>query len=1080
MFSANCGFIAHGTRHGHLCPNPNPTPMSNRNLLFLFLLIPLGAWPQSSSLWQARPLEAAAREGRYIVPGHALGFQVDTAALRTFLAAAPAGTLMDLPTSSAEVELPMPDGRFRRFRILETPVMHPEMAARYPYIRTYSGVAVGDGGIRLKMDQTPAGVHIMVTGLPQGDAYIDPVQMGNSVLHQAYWKKDLALDVSPSALSCGYDQVNDLEAAAALSREWIAQVGSDRAGDCQFRTYRLALACTGEYANFHGATGANKAPAIAAMATSLNRVNGIFERDATLTMVLVANNDQLVFTNPATDGYSNDDGGAMLGENISKCNSVIGSANYDIGHVFSTGGGGVAYLNSPCGSYKAGGVTGSAQPVGDPFDIDYVAHEMGHQYGANHSQNNNCNRASGASVEVGSGITIMGYAGICSPDVADHSIAMFGGYSLQEIHANITAGASSGCPQTVALVNAPPTVSAGSNHTIPKSTPFVLTASGSDPDAGDVLTYSWEQMDPQVSTQPPSATSSAGPNFRPWLPTTDPKRWFPRLDVVASGTNPSPNWEVLSSVSRTYNFRVTARDNAVGGGCNAQGNMVITVSGSAGPFLVTQPNTAVTWPEGSSQTVTWDVAGTASSPVNCSLVDILLSTDGGLTWPYVLATAVPNNGTASVTAPMVSTAMARVMVRANGNVFYDMSNVNFTIGAGWPYCIPTSSSGTNDGDYIDGVVLGSINNTGSGSQGGPSYNNFTAMSTVLEAGGTYSLSITGGSYSPDHYAAWIDYDGDGAFSPGEKLGEFTSSAGGQTQGINFTVPGSVDPGSTVMRVRGVYHLGGEPSPTDPCYNYAYGETEDYTVIISSPAQVSLDVKAWLEGPYDSGTGLMRDDLRVAGLVPGTEPYTAMGFAQAGGGGGETCLPAVLAITGANAIVDWVRLELRSQANPSTIVATRQALLQRDGDIVDVDGTSAVVFDALPGSYHLAVRHRNHLGCMTAGAISMGGAPTVIDLRTSSTTTYGTNARKAVGAARALWMGNAVPDGKLSYTGSQNDRDPILVVVGFDPTHMVPGYFTEDCNLDGLVKYTGSGNDRDPILVNLGTSEPTSIRTEQLP
>lgn len=1008
-----------------------------------------------------------------------MGYQLDTAAFRTFLAEAPVGSLVDLATSGARVELPMPDGRFMSFRFLETPLMHPELAARFPYIRTYTGVAVANGSIQLKMDQTPAGVHAMVTGLPGGDAFIDPVAMGNSVLHQAYWKKDHSRSTVRPARACGYDEVNDLEAAAVLSRQWMEQAGSERAGDCQFRTYRLALACTGEYANFHGATGSNKAPAIAAMATALNRVNGIFERDATLTMVLVANNDQLVFTNATTDGYTNNDGGAMLDENISKCNSVIGSSNYDIGHVFSTGGGGVAYLNSPCGSYKAGGVTGLPAPVGDPFYIDYVAHEMGHQYGANHSQNNSCQRASGASVEPGSGITIMGYAGICSPNVGNNSIAMFGGYSIQEIHANITNGPSSSCPQTTALVNAPPTVSAGVNRTIPRSTPFVLTAVASDPDGDDVLTYSWEQMDAQVSTQPPSATSTNGPNFRPWISTTDPQRWFPRLGVVAAGVNPSPNWEVLSSVGRTYKFRATVRDNAVGGGCNAQSDVTITVSGTAGPFVVTQPNTAVTWPPGSTQTVTWNVAGTTSSPISCSQVDVLLSVDGGLTWPHVLATAVPNNGSTTVTAPMLSTAMARVMVRANGNVFYDMSDVNFTIGAGWPYCVPTSVNGTNDGDFIDGVVLGSISNTGSGGPGGPTYNNYTSMTTELLAGGSYGLSITGGSYYLDHYAAWIDFNGDGTFSASEKLGEFTSAASGQTQIISFSVPGTAELGATVMRVRGVYHLVDEPSPTDPCYNYGYGETEDYGIVITSNQEVQLKARALLEGPYDSGTGLMRDDLRAAGLLPTTEPYSGMGLAQFGGGG-EICAPSVWAATGPNAIVDWVRLELRAANNPATLVATRQALLQRDGDIVDVDGTSPVAFSLAPGDYYLSVRHRNHLGCMTSTPVNMGASPANVDFTLPGTTVYGVEARKTNGGARLLWMGNTQMDNVLKYTGTGNDRDPILLVVGSSPTLAVPGYWMEDCNMDGLVRYTGASNDRDPILLNIGGGTPTNTREEQLP
>ncbi len=883
---------------------------------------------QSTDLWRSIPLAPTVQQGRITTPDKALIYHLDTTAMRVRLDQVFRGTVQDLPSSSAVITLPLPNGMFQQFRFLETPLMEVRMAERYAYIRTYSGVATIDPLVRVKFDLTPAGFHGMITGLPEGDAFIDPVAMGNSLDHQVYWKRDLRLDAEMSAVTCTYDEVNDVPHAMAQTEQWVAQLGDARAGDCQFRTYRLALACTGEYANFFGATGTNKAPAIAAMATTMNRVNGVYEREAALTMVLVANSDQLVFTNPATDGYTNNDGGTMLDENQTKCDAVIGSANYDIGHVFSTGGGGVAYLNSPCTGFKAGGVTGRSAPIGDPFDIDYVAHEMGHQYGGNHTQNNNCNRAGQAAVEVGSGITIMGYAGVCAPNVADHSIAMLGGYSLQEIHANITAGNSSGCPQTVPLVNAPPTVNAGVDRTIPKNTPFVLTAVGTDGNAGDNLTYSWEQMDYQPSTQPPVASSALGPNFRPWLPSTSPQRWFPKLSTLASGSVPSPNWEVLANVSRTYNFRVTVRDNAVGGGCNAQDNMTVNVNGSSGPFLVTQPNAALTWPAMSSQTVTWNPAGTAASPVSCANVDILLSTDGGLTYPYTLVTATPNDGNAPVILPNIATTTARVMVRANGNIFFDISDQNFAI--------------------------------------------------------------------------------------------------------------------------------------------------------TAPEQVLVRAKVWLEASYVAG-GIMKDDLRVAGLVPTGEPYSGLGFAQTGNGGGESCTAGVLAITGPNAVVDWVRLELRSQGSPSTLVATRQALLQRDGDIVDVDGTSAVSFAVQPGNYYVAVRHRNHLGCMTLQAIALGGTSTTVDFSSSSTATYGTDARKPSGSARLLWMGNTWVNNKLSYTGAQNDRDPILSLIGgTDPTISVQGYFVEDSSMDGFVRYTGSNNDRDPILLNIGGNQPTDVRIEQLP
>ena len=236
------------------------------------------------------------------------------------------------------------------------------------------------------------------------------------------------------------------------------------------------------------------------MNTSMARVNGLFERDVCLTMELVPNNDQLIFFNGNTDPFTNNSGGTMLSENINTCNSIIGSANYDIGHVFSTGGGGVAYLGSPCGGSKAGGVTGGGSPVNDPFDVDYVAHEMGHQYGGNHTQNNSCNRASSAAYEPGSATTIMGYAGICAPNLQSNSDDHFHNHSINEMVAFTVNGNGNTCASISATGNGVPTVSAGADGlTIPSSTPFELTETGSDPD-GDAVTYNWEQYDLGPST----------------------------------------------------------------------------------------------------------------------------------------------------------------------------------------------------------------------------------------------------------------------------------------------------------------------------------------------------------------------------------------------------------------------------------------------------------------------------------------------------------------------------------------------------------------------------------------------------
>ena len=240
-------------------------------------------------------------------------------------------------------------------------------------------------------------------------------------------------------------------------------------------------------------------------------------------------------------------------------------------------------------------------------------------------------------------------------------------------------------------------------------------------------------------------------------------------------------------------------------------------------------------------------------------------------------------------------------------------------------------------------------------------------------------------------------------------------------------------------------------------------------------------RVFLDGPYDTGAGSMRDDLRVAGALPSTEPYTALGFAQAGDGGGETVAPTVLAVTGNDAIVDWVRVELRAAGNAATVVATRQALLQRDGDIVSTDGTSAVRFDAPSGNYFLAVRHRNHNGVMTLNTITLGNTTTTVDFTGTALANYGSNSQKTIGAVRLLWAGNSNGNGDVKYTGGENDRDPILLTVGSTtPNASVSGYTRADVNLDGVAKYTGGGNDRDLILLNVGSTTPNNTRLEQLP
>jgi hypothetical protein len=646
--------------------------------------------------------------------------------------------------NTVSVELPMPNGDIQHFDIFESPIMEPGLASQFPEIKTFAGQGVEDPAATVRMDITPKGFHAFVH-TPNGDFYIDPYSSGTTTEYISYFGKDLT--VAGKVFSCSFSDANALPndannlnignevPAGSTIKNNTNNTASKQLGDCTLRTYRLALAATGEYTTFHGGTVAG---ALAAQVTTMNRVNGVFETDFAVRMIIIANNSLLIYTNPATDPYTNNNGGTMLGENQTNCDAVIGNGNYDIGHVFSTGGGGVAGLGVVCNnSLKAWGVTGSSAPIGDAFDIDYVAHEIGHQFAGNHSFNNSCggNRNNGTAVEPGSGLTIMGYAGICPPDIQSNSDAFFHGINIAETKTFLSGNGNS-CSTKPAYTNSAPTVTSfTASQVIPKGTPFVLTASATDPN-GNTLTYCWEQMDNQISTQPPVATSTGGPNFRSFYPTVAGARYFPRLvDLVA---NISPVWEVLPTVGRSLNFRLVVRDNNAGGGCNDHKDITLTVDGTSGPLLVTIPTaTGISWAGGSTQTVTWNVANTNIAPVSCATVDILLSTDGGLTYPTTLATAVTNNGSSSITVPNTATTTARIMVRGTGRAFFDISNNNFTITA----CVPpviTAPSITQPTCQTSGTIV--VNATGS-----------STLEYSINNGSTWQSSATFSGLNPGSY-----------------------------------------------------------------------------------------------------------------------------------------------------------------------------------------------------------------------------------------------------------------------------------------------------------------------------------------
>jgi Metallo-peptidase family M12 len=661
-----------------------------------------GVWFSCAAISYAAPLwtdidssRVAARGERQIKPSVGRTMALNYTGMTQLLERAPREKDVAAPDSAFEIELPMPEGGFARFRVVESPVMAPELAARYPTIKTYLGQGIDNPTTTARFDLTSRGFRAQVIASTH-TSYIEPYQLNDTGNYVVFNKADYPLDREP--MRCSVTGAEVKSKPNLLSKNSVAALASG----ATLRTYRLAVATTGEYT---AALGGTKLDGLSGVVTTINRVNGIYERELAVRMQLVANNDLLIYTNGLTDPYTNNSGGTMLGQNQTNLNAVIGNANFDIGHVFSTGGGGVASLGSVCSATaKARGVTGLPTPRADSFDVDFVSHEMGHQFDGEHtfnSESGNCdgNRSFNgeAAYEVGSGVTIQAYAGSCElQDLQGSSEDYFHRFSLNQMLAfTTTPGGGATCGVVTPTGNTPPTVTTTPSHNIPRDTPFKLTASGSDVN-NDTLTYIWEQFDLGPATTGPTFTDTgAGPLFRNFAPTTDPMRTFPSLRYILNNANivpdaaplegtTSPDFfagEKLPSTARALNFRVTARDNRAGGGGTNEAATVVNVISTAGPFAVTAPNTAVSWAAGTPQTVTWNVASTTASPISAANVEIALSTDGGYTFPTILAASAANDGSESITIPSNTpgTTQARIRVAAVGNIFFDISDVNFTI-----------------------------------------------------------------------------------------------------------------------------------------------------------------------------------------------------------------------------------------------------------------------------------------------------------------------------------------------------------------------------------------------------------------
>ena len=603
-------------------------------------------------------------------------FDLDAITLKNELASTPK---RDAKTSSNTIiSLPNGDGKLENFRVYENSVMDPALAAKYPEIKSYVAVGIDNPGARAYFSNSPLGFKAMTFYAGEAAVFIEPVT-ADLKIYTAYKKSDKK---TTDTFECNtIDQVvksNQKTKTTSTTYRYAADDG-------KLRTLRLALACTAEYTAYFGGS---KSLTLASMNNTITRISGVFERDFGIKLILVANNDALIYTDPLTDPYSDFTSKSNWGvENQSNLDAVISTSNYDTGHLLGSGTvnvGDAGGIGSVCSNLYKGRGYSCASPKnyqGDAFDISYVAHEMGHQLGAHHTFTYKTEIGTGTQLEPGSGSTIMSYGGLSMKDYQGHKDAYFHAISIQEVTDFIK---TKSCPGLIATGNAVPVVNAGMDYSIPKGTPFLLTGSTTDANTEDVLTYSWEEMDlGDATTCVPSTTNNSGPLFRSYFPSTSAIRYFPTMTTVLAGLTTTPGLyipsEVLPGVTRNLNFRLTVRDNRAGGSANNTDDMIVTVDGSSGPFTVDSQNSNASYASGTSQTINWTVAGTNANGVNCASVDILLSTDGGNTFPITLVSATPNTGVATIVIPNISGTTNRIMVKGTNQIFFDVNNANFTI-----------------------------------------------------------------------------------------------------------------------------------------------------------------------------------------------------------------------------------------------------------------------------------------------------------------------------------------------------------------------------------------------------------------
>lgn len=611
-------------------------------------------------------------------------FELETSVASELLSAAPFENMRNFE-SNAIIPIPLGDGKMEYFRIAESPVFAPELAANFPEIKSYKAISENNSGRTGRISFSPEG-FLGVFRSTKGDFYIERYRMGEENQYVLYFSKDVVLnDEARESLRCGFDDhaeelMEEFEGRSAVGVEY-----NTAGGDLlELRVYRMAIAATSAYSNQKGGTVES---VMASFNEALNLLNHITENEVAIRFELIPNNNLLIWFSPFDEPFENINSGTGL---LSQATPAITGAGvplsaFDVGHVFTGGCNDVGGVVSgrACSPSKARGVTCHFSNNMSFVVSRVFAHEVGHQFGVAHSWNfcpgNDGQRASASAFEPGSGSTIMSYAGSCgSQNVAVNNDSYFHAGSIQEwIFFSRVLPDNQNCGERIFTGNTEPVVTLPyeNDFYIPINTPFKLVAEATDED-GDALTYCWEQMDLGPET-PLGEGRLTSPLFRTFPPVSAPHRYFPDIStIVQNGTDPT---QQLPDNSRPLNFRCTVRDNNPVAGATVWADMRFNSTTSAGPFVVTSPSSAQTFRSGELIEVQWDVANTNNPPVNCHYVDILLSTNGGFSYPITLVERTPNTGSALVHLPDLTGTANRIKVKGSDNIFFNISRPNFRI-----------------------------------------------------------------------------------------------------------------------------------------------------------------------------------------------------------------------------------------------------------------------------------------------------------------------------------------------------------------------------------------------------------------